>query len=137
MAVSGVESGAGVTSASLRSDAMATTSADAGSRVAGAAPEPGLTPRGTRHRCAAPIPARWRGSAPAAVGPAAGLAGHRGVVLVAALLRFYDLGEPTDRGTPVFDEKHYVPQAWDMVRNGGWRATPATRRSSTRRWRNS
>nr|WP_232021624.1 MULTISPECIES: phospholipid carrier-dependent glycosyltransferase [Pseudonocardia] len=47
-----------------------------------------------------------------------------GVVLLAALLRFYELGQPTDRGTPVFDEKHYVPQAWEMVRNGGVENNP-------------
>src|SRR5918998_1122504 len=41
------------------------------------------------------------------------------LTLVAAVVRFAGLGEPTDRGTPVFDEKHYVPQAWQMLRNGG------------------
>lgn len=44
------------------------------------------------------------------------------VVLTAigAVLRIQNLGVPTDRGTPVFDEKHYVPQAWQMLRNGGY-----------------
>ncbi|TLW91755.1 phospholipid carrier-dependent glycosyltransferase [Saccharomonospora piscinae] len=44
------------------------------------------------------------------------------VVLTAigALVRLQNLGVPTDNGTPVFDEKHYVPQAWQMLRNGGY-----------------
>ncbi|OXM73265.1 MULTISPECIES: dolichyl-phosphate-mannose--protein mannosyltransferase [Amycolatopsis] len=40
------------------------------------------------------------------------------LTLVAAVTRFQNLGVPTDKGTPVFDEKHYVPQAWQMLRNG-------------------
>ncbi|MBW0010338.1 MAG: phospholipid carrier-dependent glycosyltransferase, partial [Pseudonocardiales bacterium] len=39
--------------------------------------------------------------------------------MVAAAVRLWNLGLPTDRGTPVFDEKHYAPQAWQMLRNGG------------------
>lgn len=35
----------------------------------------------------------------------------------AALLRLVNLGSPTDAGTPVFDEKHYVPQAWQILRS--------------------
>ncbi|MDQ0379105.1 dolichyl-phosphate-mannose--protein mannosyltransferase [Amycolatopsis thermophila] len=42
------------------------------------------------------------------------------LTLVAAATRFQNLGFPTDKGTPVFDEKHYVPQAWQMLRNGGF-----------------
>ncbi|MGH3981593.1 MAG: dolichyl-phosphate-mannose--protein mannosyltransferase [Pseudonocardiaceae bacterium] len=42
-----------------------------------------------------------------------------GVTLVAGLVRLWNLGQPTDGGTPVFDEKHYAPQAWQMLRNGG------------------
>ncbi|MEJ8280353.1 dolichyl-phosphate-mannose--protein mannosyltransferase [Pseudonocardia spirodelae] len=104
---------------------MATTTADTGSRVAGAAPEPGLTPRGTPPplRRADPGPAARLG-APPPTDRLRGWLATAGVVLVAALLRFYDLGEPTDRGTPVFDEKHYVPQAWEMVRNGGIENNP-------------
>ncbi|WP_411512292.1 dolichyl-phosphate-mannose--protein mannosyltransferase [Corynebacterium sp. ES2794-CONJ1] len=37
------------------------------------------------------------------------------VFICAALLRFVNLGSLSDQETPVFDEKHYVPQAWDMV----------------------
>lgn len=44
--------------------------------------------------------------------------------LLAAVLKFTNLGSPTDGGTPVFDEKHYVPQAWQMVRNGGIESDP-------------
>jgi dolichyl-phosphate-mannose-protein mannosyltransferase len=46
------------------------------------------------------------------------------VTLIGGLVRFWDLGWPTDRGTPVFDEKHYVPQAWQMLRNGGYEDNP-------------
>ena len=42
------------------------------------------------------------------------------VTLLGALVRFWDLGRPTDRGTPVFDEKYYAPEAWQMLRNGGF-----------------
>ncbi|WP_027943101.1 dolichyl-phosphate-mannose--protein mannosyltransferase [Amycolatopsis taiwanensis] len=38
--------------------------------------------------------------------------------LIGGITRFQNLGFPTDKGTPVFDEKHYVPQAWQMLRNG-------------------
>ncbi|HTK65660.1 MAG TPA: phospholipid carrier-dependent glycosyltransferase [Pseudonocardia sp.] len=48
-----------------------------------------------------------------------------GLALIGGVLRFYRLGYPTDEGTPVFDEKHYVPQAWQMVRNGGVEDNPA------------
>ena len=39
-------------------------------------------------------------------------------------MRFIGLDRPTDGGTPVFDEKHYVPQAWQMLRNGGVEDNP-------------
>lgn len=35
--------------------------------------------------------------------------------ILCTLTRFVALGKSTASGTPVFDEKHYVPQAWDMV----------------------
>ena len=47
-----------------------------------------------------------------------------GLTVLAAVIRFVGLGRPTDRGTPVFDEKHYVPQAWQMLRNGGVENNP-------------
>ncbi|WJZ00802.1 putative dolichyl-phosphate-mannose--protein mannosyltransferase [Corynebacterium hansenii] len=41
------------------------------------------------------------------------------LALFAAITRFVGLGFPTDKGTPVFDEKHYVPQAWQILRSTG------------------
>ncbi len=38
---------------------------------------------------------------------------------IAAVTRFTMLNYPTDAGTPVFDEKHYAPQGWQML-TGGW-----------------
>lgn len=46
------------------------------------------------------------------------------LTLFGGFLRFQNLGFPTDKGTPVFDEKHYVPQAWEMLRNGGIEDNP-------------
>ena len=43
---------------------------------------------------------------------------------VAALTRFYSLGTPTDGGTPIFDEKHYVPEAFQALTNGGVEDNP-------------
>jgi dolichyl-phosphate-mannose--protein O-mannosyl transferase len=42
------------------------------------------------------------------------------LTVIGGIVRLQDLGFPTDKGTPVFDEKHYVPQAWQMLRNGGY-----------------
>lgn len=50
---------------------------------------------------------------------------------LALFTRFLGLTQPTSSGTPVFDEKHYVPQGWDMVRSsfnpilGGIESNPA------------
>lgn len=41
-----------------------------------------------------------------------------GLTILALLTRLPLLNSPTDKGTPIFDEKHYVPQAWQMLR--GW-----------------
>ncbi len=38
---------------------------------------------------------------------------------IAAVTRFTLLNYPTDAGTPVFDEKHYAPQGWQVL-TGGW-----------------
>jgi dolichyl-phosphate-mannose-protein mannosyltransferase len=46
------------------------------------------------------------------------------LAVLAGVVRFLDLGRVTDAGTPVFDEKHYVPQAWQMLRNGGVEDNP-------------
>jgi len=42
------------------------------------------------------------------------------LTLIGGIVRIQNLATPTDKGTPVFDEKHYVPQAWQMLRNGGY-----------------
>lgn len=41
------------------------------------------------------------------------------LVVLAFVTRFWDLTHPTDKGTPVFDEKHYVPQGWQVLTGGG------------------
>ncbi len=46
------------------------------------------------------------------------------VTALAALTRFLNLGSPTDAGTPIFDEKHYAPQAWQMLGNHGVEDNP-------------
>lgn len=43
---------------------------------------------------------------------------------LAAITRFLNLGSPTDAGTPIFDEKHYAPQAWQMLHNSGVEDNP-------------
>ena len=42
------------------------------------------------------------------------------ITLVATATRFWGLNHPTDQGTPVFDEKHYVPQGWQVLTGGNW-----------------
>ena len=42
------------------------------------------------------------------------------ITLIGGIIRLQNLGFPTDKGSPVFDEKHYVPQAWQVLRNGGY-----------------
>jgi dolichyl-phosphate-mannose-protein mannosyltransferase len=39
------------------------------------------------------------------------------ITVLAAVSRFLNLGSPTDAGTPIFDEKHYAPQAWQVLHN--------------------
>src|SRR4051794_41763183 len=46
------------------------------------------------------------------------------VTALAALTRFLNLGSPTDAGTPIFDEKHYAPQAWQLLHNHGVEDNP-------------
>ncbi|MEB3031611.1 dolichyl-phosphate-mannose--protein mannosyltransferase [[Mycobacterium] nativiensis] len=46
------------------------------------------------------------------------------VTLLAAVTRFTNLYTPTDAGTPIFDEKHYAPQAWQMLHNHGVEDNP-------------
>lgn len=40
------------------------------------------------------------------------------IALLAALTRFIGLGSATDGGTPIFDEKHYAPQSYQIFRLG-------------------
>jgi len=42
------------------------------------------------------------------------------IALIAAVTRLWDLTHPTDKGTPVFDEKHYAPQGWQVLHGGNW-----------------
>ncbi|MFJ4652656.1 dolichyl-phosphate-mannose--protein mannosyltransferase [Nocardia sp. NPDC088792] len=46
------------------------------------------------------------------------------LTLVAGLTRFIMLGYPTDAHTPVFDEKHYAPQGWQVLTGGGVEDNP-------------
>ena len=46
------------------------------------------------------------------------------VAALAGITRFISVWYPTDAGTPIFDEKHYVPQAWQMLSNGGVEDNP-------------
>lgn len=46
------------------------------------------------------------------------------VTALAAITRFLNLGSPTDAGTPIFDEKHYAPQAWQVLHNNGVEDNP-------------
>jgi dolichyl-phosphate-mannose-protein mannosyltransferase len=102
-----------------RSRGVAATRASAdtpttGSRPVGDAPAPGLHPGDPTVRLGTPPPSdRVRGWVVAIT-----------LAVVAGAVRFAGLGLPTDGGTPVFDEKHYVPQAWQMLRNGGVEDNP-------------
>src|ERR1700758_4678545 len=46
------------------------------------------------------------------------------ITALAAITRFLNLGQPTDAGTPIFDEKHYDPQAWQLMQNSGVEDNP-------------
>ncbi|CPR08629.1 dolichyl-phosphate-mannose-protein mannosyltransferase [Mycobacterium bohemicum DSM 44277] len=46
------------------------------------------------------------------------------ITVLAAITRFINLGSPTDAGTPIFDEKHYAPQAWQVLHNHGVEDNP-------------
>jgi dolichyl-phosphate-mannose--protein O-mannosyl transferase len=46
------------------------------------------------------------------------------ISVLATVTRFVNLGSPTDAGTPVFDEKHYAPQAWQVLHNHGVEDNP-------------
>ncbi|HZE16164.1 MAG TPA: phospholipid carrier-dependent glycosyltransferase, partial [Mycobacterium sp.] len=46
------------------------------------------------------------------------------ITALAAATRLVNLGSPTDAGTPIFDEKHYAPQAWQVLHNHGVEDNP-------------
>jgi dolichyl-phosphate-mannose-protein mannosyltransferase len=46
------------------------------------------------------------------------------ITVLATITRFLNLGSPTDAGTPIFDEKHYAPQAWQALHNHGVEDNP-------------
>jgi dolichyl-phosphate-mannose-protein mannosyltransferase len=46
------------------------------------------------------------------------------IAALASVTRFLNLGSPTDGGTPIFDEKHYAPQAWQVLQNDGVEDNP-------------
>lgn len=60
-------------------------------------------------------------------GPADRIEGWAATAIVtslAAVTRLMNLGSPTDAGTPIFDEKHYAPQAWQLLHNYGVEDNP-------------
>ena len=71
-----------------------------------------------------PAPPRLRLGPPPATDRLRGWIVTLTLTLIAGVVRFVGLDRPTDGGTPVFDEKHYVPQAWQMLRNGGVEDNP-------------
>ncbi|QUR68702.1 dolichyl-phosphate-mannose--protein mannosyltransferase [Mycobacterium spongiae] len=46
------------------------------------------------------------------------------ITVLAVVTRFINLGSPTDGGTPIFDEKHYAPQGWQVLNNHGVEDNP-------------
>ena len=72
-----------------------------------------------------PAPPRLRLGPPAPTDRLRGWIVTLTLTVIAGVVRFIGLDRPTDGGTPVFDEKHYVPQAWQMLRNGGVEDNPA------------
>ncbi|MFT4041596.1 MAG: phospholipid carrier-dependent glycosyltransferase [Gordonia sp. (in: high G+C Gram-positive bacteria)] len=72
--------------------------------------------RSTRNRPAPEIPAPLFGAPDRLRGLYVGLV----ITLIAVATRLWGLRGPTDQGTPVFDEKHYVPQGWQVLTGGNW-----------------
>ncbi len=44
---------------------------------------------------------------------------------IGAIIRFWQLGYRTDGGTPIFDEKYYALNSWEVFNDGGYEANPA------------
>ena len=68
---------------------------------------------------AAPVPRARRVLPPPPTDRARGWIVTGAVTFIAALVRLVNLGAASDGGTPLFDEKYYAIQAWEMLRNGG------------------
>jgi dolichyl-phosphate-mannose-protein mannosyltransferase len=47
------------------------------------------------------------------------------ITAVGAVVRFWQLGFRTDGGTPIFDEKYYALNSWEVLNDGGYEANPA------------
>ncbi|MET9202027.1 phospholipid carrier-dependent glycosyltransferase [Gordonia sp. NPDC003585] len=77
---------------------------------------PPTEPSGTQAQLAAAIPTPLFGAPDRARGLVVGAV----IALLAIATRFWNLQNPTDHGTPVFDEKHYVPQGWQVLTGGNW-----------------
>ncbi len=43
---------------------------------------------------------------------------------IGAVVRFWQLGYRTDGGTPIFDEKYYALNSWEVLNDGGYEANP-------------
>jgi hypothetical protein len=84
-----------------------------------------------------PAPPRLRLGPPPATDRLRGWIVTLTLTLIAGVVRFVGLDRPTDGGTPVFDEKHYVPQAWQMLRNGGVEDNPGYELVVHPRWASS
>ena len=52
------------------------------------------------------------------------MGGHRDRHVAGGADPVHATGLPTDSGTPLFDEKHYAPQAWQMLHNYGVEDNP-------------
>ena len=90
-----------------------------------AVPELEVAPLGVRPRPQAPAPPRLRFGPPMPTDRLRGWIVTITLTVLGGVVRFVGLDRPTDGGTPVFDEKHYVPQAWQMLRDGGVEDNPA------------
>jgi dolichyl-phosphate-mannose-protein mannosyltransferase len=102
-----------------------TVSRAATETVVDASEVPGVAPASSPPPLAAVEPGAPRLGPPHPTDTARGWLVAIGLAILGGILRFSGLGYPTDGGTPVFDEKHYVPQAWQMLGNGGVEDNPA------------
>jgi dolichyl-phosphate-mannose--protein O-mannosyl transferase len=109
-----------------RRSATATAEPDTADRVGHYdGPTPEVPTLGPERPADPPAPPRLRLGPPPPADRLRGWVVTLTLTLIAGVVRFIGLDRPTDGGTPVFDEKHYVPQAWQMLRNGGVEDNPA------------